>query len=199
MRRILQAARQSFAHNGFAGTTLRAVAADAGVDPRLVGYYFGNKSALLDACLTPPPGYLEQVQRVVNGPLHTRGHAMVDNMLRYWEDPDTAPILRAIVLTAAHDPTAKQRLTAIFRHHMINAVADGLDDDQRHLRANLAAATIIGICMTRYIYQLEPLSNLSPQDVATLVGPTVQQYLTGQLPQTPYTPPNETTAAPRTT
>lgn len=45
-RLILQAARQSFAEHGLAGTRLDAVAQLAGVDKRLVYYYFKNKEGL---------------------------------------------------------------------------------------------------------------------------------------------------------
>lgn len=182
MERILATARALFAQHGFAGTSMRAVALDAGVDPRLVTYYFHDKGTLLEACLEPPAGYLEQVDQVVHGPMRTRGAAMVRNMLTFWEDPDTSPILRGIVLIAAHDDTARQRLTAIYRNNMVGAVADGLDDRQRLLRANLAASAIIGLCMTRYVYELEPLATMDIDSVVRQVGPTVQRYLSGRIP-----------------
>ena len=39
---VLAAARTSFAEKGFRGTTIRAVASAAGVDPALVHHYFGT-------------------------------------------------------------------------------------------------------------------------------------------------------------
>ncbi len=47
--RILTAAREAFAETGWAGTTMRAVARGADVDPALVYHYFGSKEGLLDA------------------------------------------------------------------------------------------------------------------------------------------------------
>ncbi len=182
MERILDVARQSFATHGAAGTTLRGVAKAAEVDPRLVAYYFDNKETLLDACLVPPADYLEQVEAVTHQPLRGRGKAMVANMVHFWEQPDTGTVLRAILLTAVHEPVAMARLQGIYRTNMVGAVADALGDDQRQLRANLAASQMIGICMTRYIYQLEPIASLPGGDVVELVGPTVQRFLTGRLP-----------------
>ncbi len=147
-----------------------------------MAYYFGDKTRLLDACLQPPPGYLDRVDQVVHGPLRGRGEAMVANMLTYWERPDTMPVLRAMTLTAAHDAVALERLTTMYRRNMVAAVADGLDDDQRFVRANLAASAIIGLIMTRYVYRLEPIASMPADDVAQLVGPTIQRYLSGQLP-----------------
>jgi AcrR family transcriptional regulator len=40
---ILEAARERFAGEGHERATIRAIAADAGIDPALVMRYFGNK------------------------------------------------------------------------------------------------------------------------------------------------------------
>ncbi len=183
MERILSTARASFAEHGYAATSMRAVAVEARVDPKLVAYYFGDKTGLLEACLQPPPGYLERVDLVVHGPIDDRGEAMVRNMLTYWEAADAGPVLRAMTLTAVHDAMALDRLTTMFRRSMVAAVADGLDDGQRFVRAGLAASAIIGLCMTRFVYRLEPIASMRADDVARLVGATVQQYLVGELPE----------------
>jgi AcrR family transcriptional regulator len=52
--RIAAAARESFARDGWGGTSMPAVAREAGVDPALVHYYFDSKEALLDASTMPP-------------------------------------------------------------------------------------------------------------------------------------------------
>ena len=51
---ILGAARARFADQGFGGTTIRAVAGDAGVDAALVHHYFGSKDDLFLAALELP-------------------------------------------------------------------------------------------------------------------------------------------------
>ncbi|GAA4025903.1 TetR family transcriptional regulator [Streptomyces sp. NBC_01352] len=52
--RILSAARQELCRNGFEGTTLRAVAHRAGVDARLVSYYFAGKEQLCTEAVRLP-------------------------------------------------------------------------------------------------------------------------------------------------
>ncbi|MEO0815243.1 MAG: helix-turn-helix domain-containing protein, partial [Myxococcota bacterium] len=47
--RILDAARMRFAQDGFAGASVREIAADAGVAKPMVFYYFGNKDELFRA------------------------------------------------------------------------------------------------------------------------------------------------------
>jgi AcrR family transcriptional regulator len=188
--RIVHVARASFAENGWAGTSLRAVARDAGVDPRLIAYYFTDKSALLEACLQPPPGYLEGIAAVLQTPLRRRGPALVRNMLAAWNDPPTAAVLRSIILTAAHEPIALERLQMVFRNSMIGAVAASLDDAERLVRGGLVASQLVGLSMTRYVWRLEPIRRLPDEDVVGLIGPTIQRYLTGRLPDlTPMTAP----------
>jgi AcrR family transcriptional regulator len=50
--RLLDAAIQSFSGRGIAATSLRALAADAGVTPAMLNYYFGSKQRLVDAAVT---------------------------------------------------------------------------------------------------------------------------------------------------
>ena len=67
--RILRAVREAFAETGWAGTTMRAVARAADVDPSLVYHYFGSKERLLDAATTPPAAIAPNLQRYINGDL----------------------------------------------------------------------------------------------------------------------------------
>ena len=46
---ILAAARQRFAESGFERATIRAIAADANIDPSMVMRYFGSKDQLFAA------------------------------------------------------------------------------------------------------------------------------------------------------
>jgi len=49
--RLLDVAVTCFAHHGVAGSTLREIAREAGVNPALVHYYFGDKPQLLQAVM----------------------------------------------------------------------------------------------------------------------------------------------------
>src|ERR1700750_726795 len=79
--RILQVARQEFASNGWAGTTIRAIARAADVDPALVYHYFGSKEKLLDAATNPPQNWLENVAQTWTTPLPELGAALLRLML----------------------------------------------------------------------------------------------------------------------
>src|SRR6201997_5824390 len=82
--RILDAARSEFAENGWAGTTIRAVARAADVDPALVYHYFGSKEGLLDAATNPPQKWLESVAKVWTTPVERLGVALIELLLGSW-------------------------------------------------------------------------------------------------------------------
>ncbi len=186
--RILSSARASFAARGYAGTTLRDVAAAAGVDHALVTYYFTSKAGLLAAAIEPPEGFIEDAIRASSAPLRYRGRALTENMLTQWETPGLAEVLRSIVLTAAHEPIAMQRLRGVFTGSLLAAVADHLDDGERTLRAGLVASQLIGVAMARYVWRVGALAELEQDQVVRYVAPTIQHYLTGRLRTSPQPP-----------
>jgi hypothetical protein len=111
-------------------------------------------------------------------------------------NPPTATVLRSIILTAAHEPVALERLQQVFRNSMIGAVAASLADDERLVRGGLVASQLVGLSMTRYVWRLEPIRRLTDEDVVSLIGPTIQRYLTGRLPNpTSVTEPPDPTNA----
>ena len=50
-RQLVATASRLFSERGYRATSVRAIAAEAGVTPAMVGYYFGDKVGLLEAVL----------------------------------------------------------------------------------------------------------------------------------------------------
>jgi AcrR family transcriptional regulator len=178
---IVDAARESFANNGWAGTTMRAVAREAGVDPALVHYYFKSKEELLAAATTPPEAFFESVRAAMAVPVERRGEAILQNAIEQWSDERTGTTLRSIFLTAAHEPRTLERLRAVLTTSLIGAMADELDDDARLLRAVLISSQMVGFIMVRFVWRIEPLASLPDDEAVRIVGPTIQRYLNGEL------------------
>jgi AcrR family transcriptional regulator len=179
--RILSGARASFATHGYAGTSLRSVARDADVDPALVSYYYKSKCGLLDAALVPPPGWSEAIATAAATPIQRRGVALVQTMIAAWETPASEEFMRSTILTAAHEPIALQRLASNFAVHILDAVSSRLDDDERLIRASLAATQIVGLAMMRYVWKVGAIATIPSNQAIALVAPTVQRYLSGRL------------------
>jgi AcrR family transcriptional regulator len=178
---IVTAARSEFVDHGVSGTTFRAIARRAEVDPALVHYYFASKEALLDAATTPPPELLESVKAAIGAPLATRGQSIVANVLRLWSSPDIADILRATFLCANVDEATREKLRASMSSSFIGATAERLPQTDRMVRAGLVSSQIIGLCWLRYIWQLEPLASMPESAIVAHIAPTLQKYLNGRL------------------
>lgn len=178
---ILRAARTLFAEHGYAGTSLRAVATKAGVDPALISYYFGDKTTLLTAAVEPPPSLPLAVAGAVTAPLSGRGRALVEAMLGQWDDPIAGEVLRSIILTAAHEPVAMDRLRLVFETVILAGMSESLADDEREVRASLVASQLAGLAMVRYVWRVGALADLSSAEVADLLAPNLQRAFTGKL------------------
>jgi AcrR family transcriptional regulator len=178
---IQAAARASFAQNGWAGTSLRAIAREVGVDPALIHYYFSSKEELLDAVTTPPAEWLASIEKTSSAPLAERGEAMVRNVAWAWSKPDIREVLESILVTAAHESRTRERLRAFIAASLLPAVADRVEGEERQLRATLIGSQVLGLVMLRYVWQIEPLASLPVEELVALVAPTLQRYLSGRL------------------
>ena len=179
--RILAAARAQFAQNGLAGTTIRAVARAAEVDGALVYHYFGSKQGLLDAATTPPRRWLDSVAHTWQTPPAELGAALLRLMLDAWADEEIGPVLRTVVLTAAHDESTRQKLRRIVENSLIGGAQLGCDEPERLRRSGLVAAQIIGLALTRFVWHVEPLASMGDDELVAAVAPNLQRYIDGDL------------------
>jgi AcrR family transcriptional regulator len=179
--RILREARASFAEHGYAGTTVRAVARAADVDPALVYHYYRSKEGLLDAATTPPQSFLDQVVTAWQTPQDELGEQLVRRMLRNWDNPDHGPILRAVLQIAGNEPATREKLRLIIEHSMMGPSAQALGESERRVRSGLIASQLIGLAFMRYVWKIEPIATMTEDDLVTAIAPTIQRYLTSKL------------------
>lgn len=178
-RAILSAARERFARDGYARTTVRAVAADAGIDPSMVIRYFGTKQGLFTAAadldLALPD--LTQVPR------EQLGATAVRHFLAHWEGEQTTDSLRVLLATAVTDEAAAAQMQQIFRAQLQPVVAAaGQDPASAAVRSGLVATQILGLALCRYVLRLPPVVALEPEAVVRWLGPVIQTYLAEPAP-----------------
>ncbi|GAY13771.1 TetR/AcrR family transcriptional regulator [Mycobacterium sp. shizuoka-1] len=179
--RILEAARGEFAQHGSAGTTIRAVARLADVDPALVYHYFGSKDGLLDAATNPPQRWLESVAATWTAPVPELGGALLRLMLRAWADDEIGPVLRAVLQTAAHEPSTREKLRRVVEGQLIGVSQLGADEADRLKRSGLISSQIMGLAMMRYVWRIEPVASMSEDELLAAVAPNLQRYVDGDL------------------
>ncbi|PND58259.1 TetR family transcriptional regulator [Mycobacterium sp. ENV421] len=179
--RIVDAARAEFAQHGSAGTTIRAVARAADVDPALVYHYFGSKEGLLDAATNPPQRWLESVARTWTTPVPELGTALLRLMLGAWADDEIGPVLRAVLQTAAHEPSTREKLRRVVEGQLMGVSQLGADEADRRKRSGLISSQIMGLAMMRYVWQIEPLASMSDDEIVAAVAPNLQRYVDADL------------------
>jgi AcrR family transcriptional regulator len=178
---ILAAARALFSSDGWEGTSIRAIARHADVDPGVVLHYFGDKEGLFNEAMALPmrPGQAEA--EVVSGPRAELGRRLVEFFLRIWEDPAQREQATGLVRGAMTSPHVADLLRRALTERILAPVADHLDAPDGDLRMSLCSSHLLGLGIERYVLRLEPLASLSATQVAELVGPTLQRYLTGEI------------------
>jgi AcrR family transcriptional regulator len=168
---ILTAARERFAADGFERATIRAIAADASIDPSLVMRYYGNKEKLFAAAAefdlrlpdldeVPPEGW---------------GAAMVAHFLDRWAGDEK---LLALLRSGVTHEAAAERMRDIFAAQ-VGPIAARLAPDPASAatRAGLIATQILGFALCRFVLRLPPVVDLDRDAAIAWLGPTVQRYL----------------------
>jgi AcrR family transcriptional regulator len=172
-RAILGAARATFAARGYERTTIRAVAAQAGVDASMVMRYFHSKAGLFTAAVTMDL----QVPDLTSAPVGSRGELLVRHFISRWEDPVRDEEMIALLRTAVTSETVAGQLQAVVSQLVTEPII-ALGDEQAGERGTLIVAQLLGLALCRYILRLEPLASLSADDVVAATAPSVQRYLT---------------------
>jgi AcrR family transcriptional regulator len=178
---ILAQARGSFADHGYAATTLQGVARAAGVDTKLVRYYFTSKEALLEACLVAPDELIAGVRALAGVPIGQRGEAIVRTHLAAWANPAAARVMRTSLLIAGHEQIAMARVRAIFADGLIPAATVGLPPDEVPTRGGLITSQLLGLALARFIYAIDQTTGIADDEIVRAVGATIQRYLNGPL------------------
>jgi AcrR family transcriptional regulator len=179
--RIAEAARRLFSERGFDRTSIRGVAAAAGVDPALVHHYFGTKDRLFLSVLELPFDPAERIPALLAGDADRIGERVVRFALDLWESDATRPTMHAIVRSATSDSEASGIMRA-FISGPFGSLAAGLGVPDAERRVTLAASQLFGLALLRYVLRIEPLASVDRDWVVAAVAPIIQRYLTGGLP-----------------
>ena len=179
---ILDAARSEFADAGYDSTSLRGIARRAEVDPALVHHYFGGKAQLFAAVMDIPADPAVLIRRIVEGPREDVGEALVRTFLALWDSPEGRPRFQALIRSAITHEEATRMLREFLVREIFGRVVRGLAREGEpladvELRAGLAASQMVGLAMLRYIVEFPAVVQASHDELARLLGPTIQRYL----------------------
>jgi AcrR family transcriptional regulator len=180
---ILESARTIFAEIGYDKASVRAIAAAAQVDPALIHHYFGTKEKLFLATMNAPIDPAELIPEALAGPRDQAGERLVALVLRIWDSPAGIAAVALMRSAMSNDWTARLMREFVVTQVLRRAITElAIDEKEAPVRAALVATQIAGLAMIRYVLKVEPVASAPPEQLVAAIGPTVQRYLTGELP-----------------
>jgi AcrR family transcriptional regulator len=170
---ILRAARECLAVRGYDRMTIRAVAADAGIDPSMVMRYFGNKAQLFDAALDIDL----DLPDLTGVPIDQLPRMLVRLFLERWENDPTDDALLVLLRSAVTNDHAAGKMREIFATQVAPTLAAALGQELAVKRAGLVSAQLLGLGLTRYLLRLPAVTALSAQEIEDTYSAAVRAVL----------------------
>jgi AcrR family transcriptional regulator len=183
--RILASARELFAQNGIDKTSIRAVAAAAGVDPALVHHYYGTKQQLFAAAIHVPIDPMEVLGPLRDTPVDKLGYMLPKVLLPLWDSELGKGFIATIRSLLAGSEVSLIR--SFLQEVIAVEVGSRVDNPPGTgmIRVQFVASQLVGVVMARYILELDPFKSLPVEQIAETIAPNLQRYLTGDLPGLP--------------
>jgi AcrR family transcriptional regulator len=166
---ILEAAQRLFAEVGFEKTTIRGVAAQAGIDPALVMQYFGSKEGLFAASARA----FADRKRALDAPRDALAAAALQDLFTGFEDPGQA----AASIAVLRNCLTHERALAVMRDQVMSErhakLAETIGGPDADLRAGLLASIMIGTTIARYLIEIPAVAGAGREDLERVLGPVL--------------------------
>ncbi len=166
---ILAAARARFGSEGYQATTMRAVAADVGVDPALINRYFGSKQELFaeaaDFTLDLPDLTTVAPDDIAD--------VLLSRFFAIWEHDST---FLALLRAAMTSESAVETMRRVFATQVGPALTV-VTPDHPAQRAGLMGAFVIGLAVSRYVMANPAVADLSRAELIRFARPVIRRIL----------------------
>jgi AcrR family transcriptional regulator len=174
---IVDAARELFATRGYRSTTIRAIAAAAGVDPALVHRFFGSKENLFAATLEFPEQAAPNVLAALHGDQADIGERLTRAYLNLWEDATSREQMKILTMSALTNTEAMTPVRAAIGRVLGQLRTTDITGPDPEVRFQLAMGHLLGVACVRHLTRVPPLSDLPFEDLVARVAPAIQSHL----------------------
>jgi AcrR family transcriptional regulator len=164
---ILAAARTQFIAVGYRAATVRSIAAQAGVDPALISYFFGSKQHLFWEALALRANPAEIIAEAMVGPLDELPRRLLTVLLETWDQPENQPTLLAIAQAGAGPDSST--LTRSFVEEVLavpiteRLLHEGAPAGEVRLCTALVLTQLVGVIYARYVLAVDPVAAIPRQ------------------------------------
>ncbi|MET0309591.1 MAG: TetR family transcriptional regulator [Sphingomonas sp.] len=158
---MLDSARRHFARESYENVGLREIAGDAGVDPALVGRYFGNKEKLFKEAVRGDDEHM--MRDVAREDLAAHFTSLILDEEGEESIDMSAKIDRLLMLLrSASSPKASRIIRDAIDEDILEPVAATLGGAHAELRASLCLAVLMGAGILRSALAIDPLCTVEP-------------------------------------
>ena len=176
---ILGAARLVLGARGYANTTIKTVAAAAGVAPGVVRSLYSNKEQLLAAALRVPFDPAVSIPKLIAPGLDGMGERLVRLTLQLSSDEQVRKDATNLMQSARTSTSIDQLrgLTEFLQATLLDRLVEAMGVPDARMRGALITAYLAGVAATRSMLNIEPLASATDEVIVALVAPTIQRLL----------------------
>ncbi|QPK81922.1 TetR family transcriptional regulator [Schaalia sp. ZJ405] len=177
---ILDAAAHVFAASGFVAATMQNIADEAGVDKKLIHYYFGTKEdlfiAMVQRVFTRIQG-ASLLAEAFNDPAGDALEKYVVSVMEAFEDPETGPALISVLRSLSTYQSAAEAFMR-FIHHDVIPIGEQTSMPDAQTRLTLVGTQLAGLLTARYILRAPAIVDLSINEAVRAIVPALRVSLT---------------------
>ncbi len=180
-QKILEVARLAFRANGYAGTSLRGIARDAGVDPSLIVQFFGSKAGLFGAVVEWPFDASQVGAQMREIPAERLGEYTARMFISHWDRDEHRNPIVSLIHAALADDAAAAMLREFITVNLTLPMVERVGADRPRFRAALLASQLLGFGLSRYALAFDALTSAPNEDLVAALGATLQHTCTTPL------------------
>jgi AcrR family transcriptional regulator len=180
-QKILEVARLAFPANGYAGTSLRGIARDAGVDPSLIVQFFGSKAGLFGAVVEWPFDASQIGAQVREVPREQVGEYAARMFISHWDRDEHRNPIVSLIHAALADPAAATMLREFITVNLTLPIVERVGADRPQFRAALLASQLLGFGLARYVLAFDALASATNEELIAALGATLRHTYTAPL------------------
>ncbi|EPQ80122.1 hypothetical protein DE4576_03603 [Mycobacterium marinum] len=146
-------------------------------------HYYGTKQQLFAAAIQIPIDPTVVLEQIVETPVDELGLKLPSVLLPLWDSELGTGLIAT--LRALMAGTESNLARSFLQEVVTSEVGSRVDSPTGtgRIRAQFVASQLLGVVMARHIVKIEPFASLPADQVAQAIAPTLQRYLTGELPE----------------
>jgi AcrR family transcriptional regulator len=179
---IEAAARRRFAELGYPRTTMRAIAADAGVDPRLITHFFGSKQQLFVSVVELPFEPEPTFDALLSSGGADVSARLADFLVGMLETEQARSTITGLIRAAASEEEAASQIRDLIATRLLTPLARHVGADQPELRAAMLASQVVGLAFARHVVGIPALQAADRRSLAAFLAQVFDVYLRCEAP-----------------